>query len=229
MQYLGSEVAPPRSEDLKSKMEIEKPIEANVFTASDLALPSEPKIKEGGRGKQILIYLLVAVLASSLTFGIQALRHFSSASPYDRILALRGGVALTASQLQDLVRSQGLTAYWSGAEAGARYALNAPTDSQVYIRYLPGGNGLIDSQANYRVIGTYLTKNAFLNVQSSGKLSNSVGFTNVEGNSVFYSLSRPLNIYLGMRDSGVEIEIYDPIAGKALQSARKFGVIELVK
>lgn len=209
-------------------MEIDKPVEANVFLVDDEGKYLE-RSKHRLRNRRILSYLLVAIVVGVGTFFTAA--HFFKAKtsvPYSRALALKGGVDLNAKQLRDLVVSEGLIAYWAGAVPGAKYTLEVLADGEIYIRYLPGGNGLNDARAVYRVIGTYYEKNAFANVQASGKLANSAGFINQDGDAVFYNKLRPTNLYIGLKSASAEIEIFDPDPTKALLVATGPGIISKI-
>ncbi|HEX7405953.1 MAG TPA: hypothetical protein VF307_08540 [Candidatus Nanopelagicaceae bacterium] len=210
-------------------MEIEKPVEANVFLVDDDAGKFLAIARRKRRNRLILSFLLVAVLVSTASFF--AANYFikdKTLSPVNRLLALKGGVDLNAQQLRDLVVSEGLIAYWAGPQLGARYALTALADGEIYIRYLPDGKGLADARAAYRVIGTYYEKGAFANVQTSGKQLNSVGFTNQDGDAVFYNKLRPTNLYIGLKNLNVEVEVYDPDSIAALVVASGPSIIRKI-
>lgn len=129
---------------------------------------------------------------------------------------ISGKVALTASQLRGAVLANHLTAYWAGPVEGDKYALIATTTGSTFVRYLPGGKGLSDAATSYRVIATYATKDAFLITQSAGGVTGNVGFTNIDGNSVFYVKTRATNVYMGIKDKDIQLEIYDPGVDQAL-------------
>lgn len=197
-------------------MEIHKRTDANVFLVEDEEGEYLERARRKRRNRRILLYVITMVLVSSIAIAVQPLLQSKDATPVDRVLALRGGVALNAQQLRELVLSEGLIAYWVGAEAGARYALNVLKDNEIYVRYLPNGNGLNDARANYRVVGTYFKENAFASVQAAGRQLNAVSFTNEDGDAVFYNKSRITNVYVGLQAADFQIEIYDPVANQAL-------------
>ena len=72
---------------------------------------------------------------------------------------MSGKVEMSAGELRSVVSAHHLTVYWAGPTDGAKYALNTTT--------------------SYRVIATYVLKNAFLITQSAGAVIGNVGFTNV--------------------------------------------------
>ncbi len=175
--------------------------------------------------------LITAVVVFAATIGFvkyTAPEHFGLAFA---LKATSGKVALTQNQLRDLVVGEGLVVYWLGPEVGARYALVSVNKNQNYVRYLPGGEGLSDVGANFRVIGTYMTKDAFQITQNDGNIltNGSAGFTNADGNAVYYNtVTHPLSAYVGMRNTDYQIEIFDPIAGQAVVSARTLGLIRRI-
>lgn len=142
--------------------------------------------------------------------------------------AADGKVALTERQLRDVVVGEGLTVYWLGPEDGALYTLISVNANQIYVRYLPGGQGLNDAGANFRVIGTYASKDAFTITQNEAKTANSVGFINSEGNAIYYNTNRPLSVYVGLKNSPNQIEIFNPTARQALFEALTPGTLKKI-
>jgi hypothetical protein len=210
-------------------MEIDKPVEANVFLVDDEEDKFLERARRKRRNRRILSYFLVAILTGVATFfTANYVIKDKTLSPVNRLLALQGGVDLNAQQLKDLVLSEGLIAYWAGPQIGARYALTALADGEIYIRYLPNGKGLHDARAAYRVIGTYYEKNAFANVEASGVQLNSVGFTNQDGDAVFYNKLRPTNLYIGLKSANLEVEVFDPDSTLALVVATGPGTIRKI-
>lgn len=213
---------------MKIERKAEKGDQAGVFYVdqSEDQVPPSSKIK--GRIRRLVPYIITAVLFSSLTFG--AVKYFTPPHLGLKyvIQATSGKVALTASQLQDVINSEGLTVYWLGPMEGALYALNSVSQDQNYVRYLPNGEGLNDPAANYRVIGTYEAKDAFALTQVDAKSVNGVGFINADGNAVFYNSLRPNSVYIGVKGTDDQIEIFDPNSGLALIAAKSPGLLSKI-
>ncbi len=142
--------------------------------------------------------------------------------------AVKGKVGLTGEELRQLVVQDAITAYWVGPEPGARYALSVLSDGQVFVRYLSAGKGLEDKKAAYRVIATYVTANAFAKTQEAATSKGGVGFINADGDAVYYSSARPTNVYIGLKDQNFQVEVFDPVAGAALKSAKSSGVVRKI-
>lgn len=195
--------------------------------------PRRPgSLTKGGTSRKIfrkfMPFVLTAILASAATLGVVKYtqpEHFGLAFA---LQAAKGKVALTQTQLRDLVVGEGLIVYWLGPEVGARYTLVSVNKNQNYVRYLPGGEGLNDAGANFRVVGTYETKDAFLVTQTEGRGTNAVGFTNPNGDSVYYNTARPLSVYVGLKSTDNQIELFNPIAGQAMTDAKTPGLIKRI-
>lgn len=183
-----------------------------------------------GRIRRIIPFVITAILVAALTFGVVKYTTPEHFGLQFALKATNGKIALSEKQLKDLVVGEGLIVYWLGPEIGARYALISVNANQNYVRYLPAGEGLNDVGANFRVVGTYKTKDAFLTTQNSVLLINgSSGFTNADGDAVSYNtITHPLSAYVGMKDTDYQIEIFDPIAGQAVIAARTLGLIQKI-
>ena len=155
-----------------------------------------------------ILSLIVLVIA-----GYFIISHFFKTNDVQRI---QGKVAMSADELRTVVKSKNLTVYWAGPVTGDKYALIANTAGSSFVRYLPNGNGLNDTTTSFRVIATYSQKGAFVITQSAGRVAGHVGFTNVDGNAVFYVKTRPTNVYMGIKDKDIQIEIFDPSIDQAL-------------
>ncbi len=155
---------------------------------------------------------LIAVVVLGVA-GYFIISHFSKSNDAQKI---QGKVAMSAAELRSMVLAKHLTVYWAGPMTGAKYALIANKPGSSFVRYLPNGNGLNDTTTSFRVIATYTQKGAFLITQSAGGVSGNVGFTNVDGNAVFYVKTRPTNVYMGIKGKDIQIEIFDPGIDQAL-------------
>ena len=166
-----------------------------------------------------------ALISGGLVFAITSIGSTSISEAG----ATLGQVALTEAQLRDLVISKKLTAYWVGPLDGAKYSLISNANGQVFVRYLPEGKGLEDTNADYRVIATYPQSDAFSITKAAGNQANAISVTNVDGAQVFYSKSYAANVYVAFPDAPYEIEIFDPKDGGALSLATNAGLIQKIK
>ena len=103
--------------------------------------------------------------------------------------------------------------YWAGTATGVRYELSQ-SPGRVFVRYLPRGVA-VGSDQPYLTIGTYLVRNAFAITSASARNAGSIRIPIDGGGVAFYSRSRPTNVYLAYPRTGIQIEVFDPLAGRA--------------
>jgi len=188
------------------------------------------KAKMSQNSKTILLMIASFLVGSVLTYSVNSSSGNApkaSSSTFTEVIA--GKVALTESELIDAVKQLGVDVYWAGPVSGAKYTLAVPAEGQAYVRYLPNGDGLTDTQPNYVVIATYTTTDAFRATQAAGNQSNGVTFINAEGAAVYYNKDTPTNVYVAYPNLNYQIEVFNPIAKTALEIASKQGALRLVK
>lgn len=230
------------NEDTKKSVRVTPKVKkATVDSSESRAMPRKPrkpkdnlaaaKSKELTPSSKILLLMLGAFLAGSgLTYVITANPEpVVTASPSTFSDVTAGKVALSDKELISAVAELGADVYWAGPVDGAKYTLSVPTKGQAYVRYLPNGEGINDTAANYVVIATYATPDAFGSTQAAGNQTNGVTFINAQGAAVFYSKETPTNVYVAYPDVDVQIEVFSPIAKTALDIASKQGALRLVK
>jgi hypothetical protein len=121
-----------------------------------------------------------------------------------------GGIALTEQELRQAIRLLGVTAYWVGPESGYKYSLESRINGQVFVKYLPNGQGAEDTRPSYRIVATYALEDAFDSTKAAGSLEGGVGLINPDGAAVYYNRSDSGNVYLAFEDENFQIEIFDP-------------------
>jgi hypothetical protein len=180
----------------------------NVGSFDDEISLNRPQ--KGLKSRRVLVGVLaVAVLAG----GFFAVNKFRGGSDLEKI---QGKIAMSASELRDVVVARKLTVYWSGPVEGDKYSLIATTPNVAYVRYLPAGVGPTDTKTLSRAIGTYVQKDSFSITQKAGQNTGNVGFINADGNAVFYVKVRPTNVYIGVPKLNLQIEVFDPGVDQAL-------------
>jgi hypothetical protein len=122
-----------------------------------------------------------------------------------------------------------LTAYWVGPLAGASYTLISNSNGQVFVRYLPNGKGLDDTNPTYTVIATYPENDAWKITEAAGNQPNAISFTNIDGAQIFYNKDFSSNVYMAFATSPHVIEIFDPKDGGSLSLATSAGKIQKIK
>lgn len=181
------------------------------------------------RFRRLVPYVVTALIFSTVSFGAEYYFNSKRSASEEVLLVLHGGKAVDALQLRNVVVANHLTVYWVGPEKGAKYVLNAAVLSSISLRYLPAGASLTDTTATYREVGTFTSPNAFAVTQKAGTLANGVGFVNVDGNAVYYDSRDAKNVYIGMKDKDIQVEIFDPRPDQALAAAIMRGQVRQIK
>lgn len=206
---------------------------ADVFARLDAVMPPKSGRKfnvqltqrewtiAGIAAAAVLVIMLLLLKLMGASFG-------SSLGGQSFTQITSGTMALTEQELRDAAKQLGVPVYWAGPQDKAMYTLDSRVNGQVFVRYLPDGNGAEDTQPNYRVIATYTMKDAYKSTQDAGALDGGLGFTNGDGAAVYYNKATPTNVYVAYPGKDFQIEIFDPNAGQALQLATTPGEIQLV-
>lgn len=135
-------------------------------------------------------------------------------------------VGLNADGLKTAVTALGRKVYWAGDEADNQYVLQTLANGQATVRYIPKDGNSNESQAIYRVIGSYPIKDAFGVTTKAGEAEGSVLITNADGSIVVYNKNKTTNVYVAFPNVDVQIEIYDP-SGQALALATSGRVVPI--
>ena len=181
--------------------------------------------------KMTLVIAITAVISSLLTyFTIKASNENPMKSDQITFTAqTSGGVALSESELISIVKKLNRVVFWSGPQKNAKYTINASAKGQIYLRYLPNGQGLSDTNANYRVIATYDVQDAFKSTQAAANQSNGISLSNPDGAAVFYNKATPTNVYMAYPNLNYQIEIFDPHENTSINLASTSGTITKIK
>jgi len=132
---------------------------------------------------------------------------------------LSGDVAMTATELEEIVKKKSLEIYWAGPRPGYFYAIDTSNKGTHLLRYIKLKAKPSDVVSNSRVIATYKSKNAFADSVAAAERPENTGFRNPDGSVVFYQTAKNTSVYLAFPKKKVQIEIYDPIVGQALSLA----------
>jgi hypothetical protein len=176
------------------------------------------------------VAVITAVITVVLTLGFSSLFATNSLDSTTLAARISGGVALSESELKDVVAKLGETVYWVGGERGAKYTINAQNVGAIYVRYLPDGKGISDNAPKYRVIATYKEANAYDATLAAGNQANGVSVARPDKTGViYYNKNTPTNVYLAFKAQPFQIEIFDPSAETSLSLANDDAKIQAIK
>lgn len=125
--------------------------------------------------------------------------------------------AVSIEELHALARSVGHPVYWAGRQPRFTYELSRTANGGVYIRYLPPGADVGDARPDYLTVGTYPQANAFTTLRATAQKQGVSTIRLGGGGLAFQHETHPTSAYLAYPGSDFQIEVYDPIPGRARQ------------
>jgi hypothetical protein len=201
---------------------LDRPMEDDGATSAEEAMDAFDfglyELRKRKKFKRLIPYVVTALVFSGLTFGAEYLVRTRQSSVENVALILHGGQTIDEKQLRTVVVKAGINVYWLGPKRGMKYVINTSQATEISLRcILPttssGANEL------YYDVGTFVSKDAFALTQEAAKQPNGVGFVNADGNAVYYDSRDPKNVYIGLKNADIQVEIYDPRPDQALAAA----------
>ena len=167
--------------------------------------------------------LITAMVTSLLTLGISSL--FSGSSSPTVAQTAGGQMALTEDELKSVVANLNSVIYWVGPLENAKYTLDVTDAGAAFVRYLPNGEGANDTAKNYMIVATYQVNAAYDAVKTAGNEQDGIGLMSADGAAVYYNKNAATNVYLAFPGQNLQIEVFDPSPGKALQLVNTAGLV----
>ena len=123
---------------------------------------------------------------------------------------------VSAGQLLGALTGVGHPVYWVGGHQGVRYEVTRISDGRTYVRYLPAGAEAGSGQP-FLTVGSYSVPNAYERIRRLAERPGESSFA-VQGKGIALPNGNdPRSVYLAYPGVDVQIEVYDPAAGRALQ------------
>lgn len=178
--------------------------------------------------KTILVTVILTALISSVaTFGLTY--FFTNNNSSTTSTATSGQVALTEDELKAAVIKLNTVVYWAGPLENAKYTLTMNEAGAAFIRYLPNGDGANDTAKKYLTVATYMVNAAFDAVKAAGNEQDGIGLTTADGAAVYYNKNSATNVYMAYPGQDLQIEVFDPTPGRALQLVNTTGLLKPVR
>lgn len=172
----------------------------------------------GGGRRRIRLAGVAASVAAVLVAVVLAITGGSSGGEVDAVGAQPHFVDV--GELIDAEGTLGHRIYWAGERPPNRLELKQEGDGSVYLRYLPPGTSAGDPGVTFLTVGSYPVADA----QGALRRAATAAGTSVEqvngGAVVLPNPASEGSVYLAYPDSDLEIEVYDPLPGRALELIR---------
>lgn len=125
-----------------------------------------------------------------------------------------------SSDLTALEGSLGHEVYWAGERPPAQLELTEEADGSVYLRYLPPGVEAGDSRAQFLTVGTYLVADAVGALRRTAAKEGAALERANDGAAILVNPTSEGSVYLAYPGSDLQVEVYDPAPGRALELIR---------
>lgn len=132
---------------------------------------------------------------------------------------MSGGVALSASELINLVHHEKINAYWIGPVDGNTYTLVATNPDAILISYIPKGEDIPNFHQKDLVVQTNVLKGESEAKMFADSQVGGVDFIVNQGNAIHYNAVRPDVVSISIKGTSSVVQIFDPIEQASLTLA----------
>jgi hypothetical protein len=171
--------------------------------------------------------LITAMVTVLLAFGAFSL--FSNNSSTSTTQSTEGQLPLTEAELKSVVANLNSVVYWVGPLDNAKYTLDVTDAGAAFVRYLPNGEGANDTAKNYLIVATYRVNAAYDAIKTAGNEQDGIGLMTSDGAAVYYNKNAATNVYMAYPGQDLQIEVFDPSPGKALQLVNTTGLVKPIR
>ena len=182
--------------------------------------PTASVIGSGATAAIVVVLLIGGCGDSAGTTSTKADRT-SSTRP-----ATEGPVVVSRERLRDLADSVGYPIYWAGPQAG-KYELTVDANANIFIRYLTGGALAGSRKTTSLTIATYALAKAYELLKSASRQPGATVGHTPDGGLVVAATGSRDNVHIAYPQGDVQVEVYDPHAGRSLELARAGRIVPL--
>jgi hypothetical protein len=185
------------------------------------AAPTPRRPAQPRRGRRLLVWLAALVVVAGIALAAYLVFGDSDDGGNSGDSVRRApAVAASLAQLNALATGTRTPVYWSGAREDTTYELSRTADGRIFIRYLPAGTAVGTAEPGYLTVGTYPQRDA---LDTLTRTARAQGVTTVQlgsGARAFQDAGRPTSAYLAAPGADVQVEVFDPEPGRALELIR---------
>jgi hypothetical protein len=117
--------------------------------------------------------------------------------------------------LKDAGAQVGHPIYWAGKEEDGEIEFTLTADGRAFVRYLTDGAAPGDEQADFLTVGTYAVDNAEAALEDVAGREGRESFDVPGGGIGVVDAAQPQRVYISPAGSDLQIEVFDPEAGRA--------------
>lgn len=147
----------------------------------------------------------------------------SSTTTVEESAASKTVKVVPESGLLKAMKGVGYPVYWAGPRLGTEYEVQR-VPGRTYVRYLPEGEEA-ESKKPFLTVGSYEDPEALDSIRELGQKSGAILVKIAGGASAYAEGPKATSAYLAFPEVEVQVEVYDPKPGQALQLVRSGAVV----
>lgn len=168
------------------------------------------------QNRQLALSVAAAVAAVLIVVLLLRGDDSESPSPSPSSSAAFSARPATERDLSQLARELDFPIYWLGpsGEPGENYELTHTPSGRVYIRYIGDAGARTGPR---RTVATYPLRNGYVALQEAAKRSGHRLRELPDGGSMLAPPGAPRSVLVGYRGATYQVEVFDPVPGRARQ------------
>ncbi|MGN6276103.1 MAG: hypothetical protein ACTHNP_09285 [Solirubrobacterales bacterium] len=127
------------------------------------------------------------------------------------------------SELLKAMKGVGYPVYWAGPRLGVEYEVQR-LPGRVYVRYLPKGEKP-ETEKPFLTVGSYEQANALASIKKLGQQPGAILVKVAGGGFAYAEGTQATSAYMALPGVNVQIEVYEPQGGKALNLIRSGAIV----
>jgi hypothetical protein len=186
-----------------------------------------PLLAKGGgesEGARIGAVLAVALVVALLVWLLFIKVDGDGSEPTATIQNGKSVSLVPQAGLLGALEGVGYPVYWAGPRLGVEYEVSRLPKGRTYVRYLPEGEE-VESKRPFLTVGSYQEPEALKSVRKLGRKPGAVLVSVAGGGSAYAEGADATNAYLAFPGVDTQIEVFDPIGGKALRLIRSGAIV----
>jgi hypothetical protein len=182
--------------------------------------------KEGEDGSGIRASAVVAVaLAVALLVWLLLIKGDDSGSEPEGSAPAAGAIEVVSeSDLLATLKGVGFPVYWAGPRSGVEYEVSRPEEGRAYVRYLPEGEEA-GTDEPFLTVGSYQQPDALASIRKLAQKPGAILMQIPAGGIAYAEAPGATSAYMAFPGLDIQIEVFDPRAGKALELIRSGAIV----